>query len=552
MRFNRLITSLMGVAGACVVGVPAKATQLQSWQFDPSQNRLTFTTDSSIQPQAKLLSNPNRLVVELPDTSWLQSAESPLPTHQAGSDGVQQVRLEQSTAQTRLILELSPDYAIAPQQIQVWGITSQQWVVQLPTTAGLSQRPTPLPPELRPASPLRPPGVPAVPTQHGVQLPAFETAKTAVGPAHKQTEIAAAVGITQLQGVLTTPNGFFIQTGGPTPQVQVYRVRDRNQSRQLVLDIVNAQLTSTLSAQPLPPAQYGVSAWSLTQFGTHPPAVRIILTLAANAPDWQVTPIRQGGIVLLPMGPTAPAAPPAVQTAQAVPTARPLTLPPIAPAGVPPSASLPAGSQAFPQTPLTLPPIGQPAAPSPNSRPIPGQPVVVLDPGHGGADPGAVGINGIQEKQIVMAISRQVAAILQAQGITVVLTRQGDEEIDLQPRVDTAEQANANLFVSIHANAISLDRPEVNGVETYYYSDLGARFAEVLHRRVLGVTGMGDRGVRQARFYVLRRTSMPAVLIETGFVTGAIDAPQLTNPIWQGRMSSAIAQGILDYLRQGS
>ncbi|MBD0335812.1 MAG: N-acetylmuramoyl-L-alanine amidase [Cyanobacteria bacterium Co-bin13] len=375
--------------------------------------------------------------------------------------------------------------------------------------------------------------------------------ETAVPPATaqpKQTETAyVPAASTQLQSVVTTPNGFFIQTGGSAPQVQVYRVRDRNQSRQLVVDVLNAQLASTLSGQPLPSNQYGVSAWSLTQFGTTPPAVRIILSLDANAPDWQVTPIRQGGIVLLPAG-AAPGQ--AVAPPQSAPSARPITLPPIGPAtpAIPP-VGRPAPSN--PQ-PLTLPPINSPTPGQP-PRAIPqGQTVVVLDPGHGGADPGAVGIGGLQEKQVVMAVTQQVAAALQAQGIAVVLTRRGDEEIDLQPRVDMAEQVNASLFVSIHANAISMDRPEVNGLETYYYSDMGARFAQVLHPRVISLTGMGDRGTRQARFYVLRRTSMPAVLIETGFVTGAVDAPQLANPSWQARMGRAIAEGILEYVRQGN
>lgn len=569
MQLNRLVASLMGVAGACVVGVPAKAAQLQSWQFDASQNRLTFTTNSSVQPRAMLLANPHRLVVELPGISV---EEAPISEFVGGS--VHAVRVEQTDDQaTRMVLELSPSYPITPQQIQVWGVTSQQWVVQLPDAASGGQVASPFPPEIRPYSPTRPPGVPAVPTLGtGVRLPALGPGSSGPGkpenasgsaaaipssepPQAKQVDTAyAAPASTQLQGVIATPNGFFIQTNGSAPQVQVYRVRDRNSARQLVLDVINAQLTASPSAQPLPAPQYGVSAWSLTQFGTSPPAVRIILTLDASAPDWQVTPIRQGGIVLLPVGSTPTQAPPAAPAvAQAAPAARPVTLPPVATPVVNPVS--PSG-RAFPPnpTPPTLPPVGNP---TPQSQPVLNQPipqgqlVVVLDPGHGGPDPGAVGIGGIQEKQIVMAITQQVAAALRAQGVAVVLTRQGDQEVDLQPRVDIAEAANARVFVSIHANAISMDRPEVNGVETYYYSDMGARLAEVLHRRVLSLTGMADRGTRQSRFYVLRRTSMPAVLIETGFVTGAVDAPQLANPAWQARMGNAIAQGILEYLYQG-
>jgi N-acetylmuramoyl-L-alanine amidase len=178
--------------------------------------------------------------------------------------------------------------------------------------------------------------------------------------------------------------------------------------------------------------------------------------------------------------------------------------------------------------------------------------VIMLDPGHGGADPGAIGIGGLQEKGVVLAVTQQVAAILRQQGLTVQMTRQGDQTLDLQPRVDRAEAARANLFVSIHANAVNMQRPEVNGLETYYFSDSSLGLARVIHQRVLGSLRMNDRGVKQARFFVLRRTSMPSVLIELGFVTGATDAPNLRNPQWQTQMAQAIAQGILDYLRTGS
>ncbi|MGK7901206.1 MAG: N-acetylmuramoyl-L-alanine amidase [Hormoscilla sp.] len=201
------------------------------------------------------------------------------------------------------------------------------------------------------------------------------------------------------------------------------------------------------------------------------------------------------------------------------------------------------------------PPINPPSPPRPRpSSPAPDRTnneriVVVVDPGHGGRDPGAIGIGGLQEKQIVLDISRQVATILQRQGIQALLTRYDDREIDLQPRVDFAERVNASLFVSIHANAISLSRPDVNGLETYYY-DTGGRLARTIHENILRRTGIPDRRLRRARFYVLRKTSMPAVLVETGFVTGADDAVRLRNPAYRRRMAEAIAEGILQYVRQ--
>lgn len=196
-------------------------------------------------------------------------------------------------------------------------------------------------------------------------------------------------------------------------------------------------------------------------------------------------------------------------------------------------------------------PVPAPRNPSPswNGSPHQERQVIVIDPGHGGRDPGAVGINNLQEKGVVLDIGKQVAEILEQNGVQAVLSRYDDREIDLAPRVQMAERVNADLFVSIHANAISMSRPEVNGIETYYYST-GLRLAQTVHRSLLQATGANDRGVRRARFYVLRHTSMPAVLLEVGFVTGREDAPRLASSAYRTRLAEAIARGILQYVRQ--
>ncbi|MBD1915856.1 DUF3747 domain-containing protein [Phormidium sp. FACHB-322] len=199
-----------------------------------------------------------------------------------------------------------------------------------------------------------------------------------------------------------------------------------------------------------------------------------------------------------------------------------------------PAKILGASAPAVASTP-TLPPIPQ------------GSVVVVIDPGHGGRDPGAVGIGGLQEKQINTAISNRVQQQLQAAGLTVLMTRSSDVFVDLDARAQYANRAGANVFVSIHANAISMSRPEVNGLETYYFSS-GERLARSIHASVLGNTDMRDRGVRQARFYVLRYTTMPSVLVETGFVTGATDAARFRDPAAVNRIADGIARGILNYL----
>ncbi len=177
-----------------------------------------------------------------------------------------------------------------------------------------------------------------------------------------------------------------------------------------------------------------------------------------------------------------------------------------------------------------------------------GKIVVVVDPGHGGPDSGAVGLGGIQEKRIVLPIAQQVAALLEQQGVQAVLTRTGDYDVDLQPRVDIAQRVHASLFVSIHANSVD-SRPDVNGLETYYFES-GLRLAQTIHNSILQSIDIKDRGVRHARFYVLRKSSMPSVLVETGYVTGYEDSPRLGSSAYQSQMATAIANGILQYIHQ--
>jgi N-acetylmuramoyl-L-alanine amidase CwlD len=174
--------------------------------------------------------------------------------------------------------------------------------------------------------------------------------------------------------------------------------------------------------------------------------------------------------------------------------------------------------------------------------------VVVIDPGHGGRDPGAVGIGGLREKDVVLSISRQVANLLEREGIQVVMTRADDRALELSTRVQMAQRANANYFVSIHANALSMSRPDVDGVETFYHRS-GRELAQSIQNSIMQSVNMNNRGVKQANFYVLRNTSMPSVLVEVGFVTGRDDAAKLRDASFQTTMAGAIARGIVQNVR---
>ena len=323
---------------------------------------------------------------------------------------------------------------------------------------------------------------------------------------------------TRIRNITATADGFFISTAGETPQISIDRFAE---GRQRYLTLTFEQTALALSRERLPINRYSISSWEVEQVSDQPARVKITLALAEESPDWDIS-AGADGVVILPKDVSISAVPDRVVGQNAAPV----------PATQPPAATRQVAADTLP----TLPD---------------GRFTVVIDPGHGGRDPGAVGIGGLQEKVVVNDIAPRVAAILRQQGVNVVMTRTSDVEVDLEPRVAIAERANATIFVSIHANAISMSRPDVNGLETFYASDAGQRLASTVHATVLRTMEMRDRRVRSARFYVIRRTSMPAILIETGFVTGAEDAPNLANPAWREQMAGAIAQGILLHLQQG-
>jgi N-acetylmuramoyl-L-alanine amidase len=210
-------------------------------------------------------------------------------------------------------------------------------------------------------------------------------------------------------------------------------------------------------------------------------------------------------------------------------------------------------AQPFPQTlPQTFPQASsiytQPTLPTPTGRRV-----VVIDPGHGGTDPGAIGIGGLRETDITLHMSQEVARLLQEKGLQVYLTRSDESrEVDLPPRVALAQKVRADVFVSIHANSINLSRQDINGTETYYApgSASGAELGQVILDSITRNVNIPSRGMHSARFYVIRHTTMPATLVETGFVTGAQDAPKLADPNFRRQMAAAIAQGIIEYLNR--
>jgi N-acetylmuramoyl-L-alanine amidase len=178
---------------------------------------------------------------------------------------------------------------------------------------------------------------------------------------------------------------------------------------------------------------------------------------------------------------------------------------------------------------------------------------VVLDPGHGGPDPGAIGPTGVQEKVITLAIAKEVADLLKPV-VEVKLTRVDDRALagtvsaDLSARAAMANTWAADCFVSIHCN--SATNREAAGTEVFCFTlgGQGERLAKVIHGKLIPALGLPDRGVKTANFAVLRQTKMPACLVELAFISNPTEEALLESPDFQEKAARAIAQGIADFL----
>lgn len=177
-------------------------------------------------------------------------------------------------------------------------------------------------------------------------------------------------------------------------------------------------------------------------------------------------------------------------------------------------------------------------------------PVIALDPGHGGHDPGAVTADGVHEKDIALSVARQCADALRAQGFRVMLTRTDDHYLPLQQRIDIALADEAGLFISIHANAAW--NPDARGAEVFYSDGMfqpaeSADLAAACFHALTPVTPWPDRAVKPAEFHVLRENPIPSALVELGFMTNEDEIALLTSTIYRSALARALATGIADF-----
>ena len=201
----------------------------------------------------------------------------------------------------------------------------------------------------------------------------------------------------------------------------------------------------------------------------------------------------------------------------------------------------------------------QPAIPIPNARPGIDGKIIVIDPGHGGSDSGAVGANGAMEKNITLAIAKELQEMLTNAGAKVIMTRNRDVDVarplatameELQARVDVANKAGADLFLSIHMDSFSSS--DAKGTSTYYYtkgSPASQRLAELVRTGIVEQLGTEDRGTKTCNFYVVKHTTMPATLAEVAFVSNSIDIQTLTTTDGVKKAAQGIYNGISRYLQ---
>lgn len=190
---------------------------------------------------------------------------------------------------------------------------------------------------------------------------------------------------------------------------------------------------------------------------------------------------------------------------------------------------------------------------------------VVIDPGHGGEDPGAVGKRGVLEKDVVLNVSLELARLLQRAGIEVVLTRTTDVELgqetgagwkvgDLSARVRTANSCRADIFISVHANADVYTY--CRGAQVFYRADVNKdseRLARALQSEIARICKNTDREVSSnINQYVLKSVKMPAATVEIGFLSNPEEEALLASPDYQAKMAWAICSGILKYFRESS
>ncbi len=484
---------LLTLGSILFLSSPAEAGRLVRWNFDRTQNRLEFKTNDRVQPQAQLIFNPTRLVIDLPGTTLGRKT-----VNQSLGGTIRQIRVGQFNNSTaRIVVELAPGYTIDPQQVKFRGADPTQWFVTIPTPQRISQQPTPTPT----------PTPPQVSNENSSSY-AFKV----------------------------TRSGLVVSLAGQKIDKNDIRIRPDQRSGLVEISLRDITLPASLVGQTIPVTSNVVNQVQFNQESGN--LANITLKVPKDGPKWNASfSSRLGSLLIIPRGggnfePTTLVIPPENSSTD-------------------PIATVP-DSDGDGDISVPLPDSNQVPTPPPTNTNPPvrkdGRVLVTIDPGHGGKDPGAIGIGGLREVDVVLPISLEMAEMLDNNGIQVQLTRNADFFVTLAERTRLANRIGSDLFVSIHANAAPGARPGANGVETFYHTS-GRSLATAIQNSIMERFDMNNRGVKRARFYVLRTSRMPSALVEVGFVTGNEDSRILSNPACRTEMAKAIAVGILRHSR---
>lgn len=182
--------------------------------------------------------------------------------------------------------------------------------------------------------------------------------------------------------------------------------------------------------------------------------------------------------------------------------------------------------------------------------------VIAIDPGHGGSDAGAIGPNGIKEKELTLAVGLELKQMLESEGAKVIMTRTSDVDVahanasakdELQARADVANNANADVFVSIHMDAFV--NTQAKGTSTYYYPKTNGdeRIAKFVREGLISQLGTDDRNTRTCNFYVVKHTTMPATLAEVIFISNPAEEKLLKSDEGTKKAATGIFRGLDRY-----
>lgn len=183
--------------------------------------------------------------------------------------------------------------------------------------------------------------------------------------------------------------------------------------------------------------------------------------------------------------------------------------------------------------------------------------IVVIDAGHGGDDPGKIGINNALEKEINLQIAKEIKKCLEEAGVTVVMTREDDDSLknnkaeDMRERAKIIDESKANIAVSIHQNSFSSEAEK--GAQVFYYSksEEGIKIAQILQNHLKMLNPDNKREIKENNsYFLLKRTKTPTVIVECGFLSNWEEAEKLTKTEYQKELAQVISEGILAYINQ--